>query len=1152
MGAFGSFALPGGSATPTDKRAAGFGSVRGESRFKGLMNKDSSEDVGRGVKEKASLSSLFKVNESEPGHGAPSGTEARTKRPTGDDLAEEGPISGSAALGGNQESSPPRRPGVPGFGTPSRQDSRDDGGFGAFGMTADNTGLRDIFHSHQTPHKNEPMSPTNTNPYQSPEHERPETEDAETEGSDANSNQLPGLGGFPADPSHGPGAAPFGGLAGLGRVSAAYDAGSNRSATSSVDPTRGFAGLGGLGPLPGLGGSSAWPTGQGSIGTPTRDKLAFSGFGDTFGPNDLQSPNLAGLGGAGMFGPGTAAGGPIGRGGSKLGSLFPTAMQEQMRTGDQTRHSEDGSVEGGDRMSSSAFGRNAFGTAAPGSALPPRDNESPFRAGRNSLDELLSGRPEGFGEGGMNFGPGQSAPGGQGPPPNAPGSLLRNVQGQPNQSQSVSSSASNQPPPVQQRTMVMPDRMRWVYRDPQGNVQGPWSGLEMHDWYKAGFFSPELLVKKNEDPEYEPLAQLIRRIGNSREPFLVPQIGIPYGPPTTQPGNAWGSNLAAAPGSAQPPFANSFPSFGTTLTAEQQNALERRKQEEQWLMARQKEHLAQQQLINKMSGSHGIIPHQLQHHSSAHSLHSQPSFGSITSPGGYQQGANQGPTPGGAPVAGFFDNSFRSPGQAPQLGPIGGGADALGGIREEQQLPGLVDRLSMGRGAQIPFGGAPAPFGHPQQADSNLHEQQVAAMLNDRARLQREQAEHDVSTLQDDHHAAQSAADRLQQFHDLRAQGDEEGAQLAIEGLTGESVQLSEAQGHVEEARREAMATQAAADTALSNLHEPLSLTEQVQKTQSTKQSPAQSPWAKVDTNLPQPFPPPQSQSPLPAPAAQRKQNVADALAMDSRSQSATPSVETPSASIAPWAKEAVEAPKGPSLREIQAAEAKKAAQAEELAAAARRAVLEKELIAQATAAAPAPGLPLTSTWASGASPVTPSASSTPSAWAAKQAAGKVAASTGSKKTLQQIQKEEEARKQRAAAAVAASSPVAGAPPSLSSGKRYADLASKHVAIPPPLTATTGAWTTVGASGKVKTPLTPTAPTIATRSTSNVGAPVLTKPKVAPAQVASRSVTMGSQTGGQPNALDEFKKWAGGELKNHIQQGLNGKGISPFSLNSLY
>ena len=80
-------------------------------------------------------------------------------------------------------------------------------------------------------------------------------------------------------------------------------------------------------------------------------------------------------------------------------------------------------------------------------------------------------------------------------------------------------------------------------------------------------------------------------------PSWWPQIGIPHGPPTAQPGNTWaGAGPAAGPApGAQPPFANSFPSFGTTLTADQQNALERRKQEEQYLMARQKEHLAAQQ-----------------------------------------------------------------------------------------------------------------------------------------------------------------------------------------------------------------------------------------------------------------------------------------------------------------------------------------------------------------------------------------------------------------------------------------------------------------------------------------------------------------------------------------------------------------------------
>ena len=89
---------------------------------------------------------------------------------------------------------------------------------------------------------------------------------------------------------------------------------------------------------------------------------------------------------------------------------------------------------------------------------------------------------------------------------------------------------------------------------------------------------------------------------------LGPQFArAAHGPATTSPGSQW--DVRAAPttlgsvpppsGAAQPPFASSFLSFGTTLTAEQQNALERRNQEEQYLMARQKEHLAQQQVLMK-------------------------------------------------------------------------------------------------------------------------------------------------------------------------------------------------------------------------------------------------------------------------------------------------------------------------------------------------------------------------------------------------------------------------------------------------------------------------------------------------------------------------------------------------------------------------
>ncbi len=1189
LGSFGNFALGGSTAqasTPTEKRT-GFGSLRAESRFKGLMVKDGSDEAQKTPREESSLGNLAKVNENDAGRGEVSWMEARLNRPTSnntDPFPEDELRTGSAALRGGRDS-PPRRQQA--FGTPVRQDSRDDAAFAAFGMTSGGAGIRDMMqgdesYQHQTPHQRgvsggqEPMSPTDTNPYQSPDHEQTDPGDMDSESSEIHTAHLSGLGGFPADQGADPAFGAFGGFTNIGRMSASYDMNpSDRSQSSSTGPSRAFGNLSGVGSLQGLGGSAAWPAGQGAPGTSLKDKSGAGGFGDVAfsAIGALQSPGLAGLGSNAPFAGGVGAG-SVGRG-SRMGSLFPAAMQEQMRAAEQWKSvNEDGSIEGNERsnVAGTPMGRGAFGAGLPGSSGPARDTDSPFRSGRAAFEEAAS-NPDGSRTmlnqdplltpvDALNsiFSQGQASgalqtPTASGVPRTIPSNLQR-------QSQSVNSPTSNQPPAAQQRTMVMPDRMRWIYRDPQGNTQGPWSGLEMHDWYKAGFFSPELLVKKQEDPDYEPLAQLIRRIGNSREPFLVPQIGIPHGPPSTQPGNAWagqgglaGNTVTAS--TAQPPFAGSFPSFGTTLTAEQQNALERRKQEEQYLMARQKEHLAQQQILVKqmqLQGQHTMHPHQLHHHSSAHSLHSQPSYGSITSPSGYQPSPPQGPTAPSQAVPGFFDNSFRAApgsGMGPGIAPLGAGVDMLGNVRPEE-LPGMLDRLNVGRTNQFPYGGAPAPFGH-QQAESAVHAQQVANAMNDRARLQQEQSEQDALQRlgQSEERAAQASAERLQQFHELRAQMENE---RSVGALMDDSIgQPTAFQGDRRQPSQKAieqvvkMPSSAAPAPAGSEAALPprqpdaLSLTEQVQNATSAKQPPAPiSPWGKVESVVPQPFPPPQSSSPLPAPAAQRKQNLADTLNPDSPSQVETPSAETPSASVAPWAKEPAEAPKGPSLREIQEAEARKAAQQEEIAAAARRAALEKDMQAQ-TAVPVAPGLPSSSTWGSGASPVSAS-SSTPSAWA-KPLAGKSSASAASgKKTLQQIQKEEEARKQRAATAAAsaanAANAVLGAAQALSAGKRYADLASKHASA---ANNAGGAWTTVGAGGKVKTPAgtVPTGPAAATK-TPSVGVPqsVALKPK--PVSTPSRSNTLPGPLPGQVNAHEEFKRWAVSELRSDLNKGING------------
>lgn len=1133
MGAFGNFSLGAHSGQlPGDKKAS-FSNLRGESRFKGMMNPESSEDLKARVKEKGSVSSLEKLPESVNEQSARwgSSTVGRFQGSEANPYAEaEGPRTGSAALGGD-DVSPPQHPG-PRSRNPA---SYEDLGFSSLGMSSDVAPFRDLMQrrdlsQHMTPQAqsysqgqtNEPMSPTITNPYQSPEGDKAVPGEIDTDDPDAYASQYPGQGPY-----------------GHSRVAQSHfdNTSNDRSRTSSVGASRGFPNLGNLGGISGMSNQGPWSAAPGAIGTPSRAHAAFGGpFGDSVFGNlgDLNSPSH---GGSRFFeGPSAAPGsiGTIGRG-SKMGSLFPNAMQEQMR-GDPSR-ADQGFGEISDPQ------RYSAAPNAPGFGKGLRETDSP-QVGRGMLDDLFgnmnlrSQAPQSIpttftsAETGLSLPTQTTAITTQTPfsaglgTPSLAATAGASYFGR---AQEQDSSAM---PASQQRQMVMPDRMRWIYRDPQGNTQGPWSGLEMHDWYKAGFFSPELQVKKLEDADYEPLAQLIRRIGNSREPFLVPQIGIPHGSSTVQQPSATpavgtqpATTPSAQPSSAQPPFASSFPSFGTTLTAEQQNALERRKQEEQYLMARQKEHLAQQQvMIKQMQHMQGGPGQQLHHHSSAHSLQSQPSYGSITSPTGYQPSPVQGPIRPPAAGPNFFDSST-----ARGVGPLGVGAEGLGSVREDD-MPGFMERLNAGRTSQLPFGGQQYNVG---QQEAPSQQQQAALIMQERARLQREQEQYDA--LQRGNEDPRGTVDRLEQFHMLRSQNDDQSSYPSDDHF-GQSIDFQKQQQHAFPND----ITEAPSSTQDST--EPLSLSEQVQKA-AALQSPASqphSPWAKVEPSLPQPFPPPQSSSPLPAPAAQRnRQHVADALALESRSRSQTPSVETPSATLAPWAKESAEttASKGPSLKEIQAMEARKAAQADELAAAARRAAAEQERqnAPSQVAPAPAPGLPSSANWAK---PATPTATTGPSAWI-KPTAGKAAIATpvaSTKRTLAQIQKEEEARKNRAAAAASAAAAAnaanATANVPLAGGKRYADLASKGASVP--FTGGNNAWTTVGAGGKVKTPTTPTAPVpgASLKATSSGSVQPTASVKAIPKPMAA--------VAGKEKAQEEFQKWVRGAVGKGLNRDISG------------
>lgn len=107
-----------------------------------------------------------------------------------------------------------------------------------------------------------------------------------------------------------------------------------------------------------------------------------------------------------------------------------------------------------------------------------------------------------------------------------------------------SPAATTGPPPG--LAPVNPLEALWQYRDPQGQIQGPFSAQMMHDWYTQSFFQLDLRVKRAHESEFETLDSLCRRSRDNQTPFLTapPQAlhgaalsGLP--PPARQASSGW-------------------------------------------------------------------------------------------------------------------------------------------------------------------------------------------------------------------------------------------------------------------------------------------------------------------------------------------------------------------------------------------------------------------------------------------------------------------------------------------------------------------------------------------------------------------------------------------------------------------------------------
>lgn len=64
---------------------------------------------------------------------------------------------------------------------------------------------------------------------------------------------------------------------------------------------------------------------------------------------------------------------------------------------------------------------------------------------------------------------------------------------------------------VMQSTTIVQEK--WYYRDPQGEVQGPFLANEMAEWHKQGYFAPNLLVRRTCDERYTTLGDLVNLCG---------------------------------------------------------------------------------------------------------------------------------------------------------------------------------------------------------------------------------------------------------------------------------------------------------------------------------------------------------------------------------------------------------------------------------------------------------------------------------------------------------------------------------------------------------------------------------------------------------------------------------------------------------------
>ncbi|XP_037116115.1 GRB10-interacting GYF protein 1 isoform X3 [Syngnathus acus] len=151
--------------------------------------------------------------------------------------------------------------------------------------------------------------------------------------------------------------------------------------------------------------------------------------------------------------------------------------------------------------------------------------------------------------------------------------------------------------------------MKWFYKDPQGEIQGPFTTVEMCEWFQAGYFTMTLLVKRGCDEGFQPLGDVIKMWG--RVPFAPgpspPPLLVRQPPPTQRPQSSRGPAATVSQSSANIDHGKGWMQKGGKMGNLDQ---ERLKKQQELAAAALYQQLQQQQLfqlINRCS-EQGMMP----------------------------------------------------------------------------------------------------------------------------------------------------------------------------------------------------------------------------------------------------------------------------------------------------------------------------------------------------------------------------------------------------------------------------------------------------------------------------------------------------------------------------------------------------------------